>query len=233
MIPPTEYYIGSVALLRVTFKDEDGNIADPTTNVTIIIIDQNDTEVVNITEAIGALSLIENPSTGVYQYRHTVVSGDPTRQEEWQYRFKCTSAAGEVVATGTIMAVDPSLYVDGQRFTLDDGINEPITFEFDDNAVVQAGNVIIDLTAAADADALAALIRATINGAGFNIRAALGSGPTIDLLNDVPGSHGNVLMTLTDSPPGTFLGMNGGRPPAPTSAGERRFHVRATDFPNP
>ncbi len=232
--PPTEYIIGQVARLRAAFKDEEGDVADPSTDVRIIILDHADVTVVDITEAIGALSLIQREGSvgeGLFFYRHTIVSGDSTRDEYWQYKFLSTSAGGAVAAFGLITAVDPASYTDGQAFTLDDGVNTPVRFEFDDNAIVKAGSVIIDLTAAADADALAVLIRAAVNGAASLDITGTGADPVVDLTNDTAGSQGNTPVVLEGSPPGTFTAMGGGRPIAPTTAGRRRFTVLASDFP--
>jgi hypothetical protein len=35
---------------------------------------------------------------------------------------------------------------DGDTLTIDDGVNDPVTFEFDDNASVEAGNVLVAMT---------------------------------------------------------------------------------------
>ncbi len=129
--PPVEYIIGQVARLRGAFKDEERNAADPSTDVTIRIIDHDNAIVVDITEAIGSLSLIQREGSvgeGVFFYRHTVVSGDSTRDEYWQYKFLSTSSGGAIAAFGSITAVDPSNYTDGQAFTLDDGVNTPTRF---------------------------------------------------------------------------------------------------------
>lgn len=234
--PVQEFIIGQVARLRVAFKDEEGNAADPDTDITIIVIDDDNLEIVNVTEAIGALSSIEREGSvgeGVFFYRHTVVSGDSSDDETWEYKFKCTSAAGAVAAFGSITAVDPSLYTDGQAFTLDDGFNTPTRFEFDDDAIVQAGSVIIDLTAPADDVALALAIEVAINGVATLDVTALAAAAITGLTNDTAGSRGNTPVILEGSPPGTFTSMGGGRPPAPTTAARRRFRVLASDFPNP
>lgn len=234
--PVQEYVIGQGAKLRVEFFDEEGNAADPDVDITFILIDHGNAEVVNVTEAIGGLSTIEREGSvgdGIFFYRHTVTSGDSTRDETWEYKFKCTSTAGAVAATGSITAVDPSLYTDGQAFTIDDGFNTPQRFEFDDNSIVKVGSIAIDLNAPADADALALAIEAAINGAPSLDVTALATGAVVALTHDTPGSRGNNAMTIEQSPPGTFVGMGGGRPPAPTTAARRRFRVLASDFPNP
>ena len=234
--PVQEFIIGEVRRLRAEFFDEDDNPADPDTDITFILIDDANAEITNITEVIGALSTIQREGSigsGVFFVRHLVVSGDSTKDETWEYKFKCTSAAGAVAATGSITAVDPSNYTDGQAFTLDDAFNTPVRFEFDDNAIVKAGSIIIDLTAPADADALALAIEAAINGAPSLGITALATGAVVALTNDTAGSRGNTAVTLEGSPPGVFTAMGGGRPQGPATAKRRRFRVLASDFPNP
>ena len=91
--PVRTFHVDAVAILRATFQDENGDIADPDTNVTLIILNPDDTELSNVTEPIGALVLFENPSTGVYQFRHTVVEqvAGRERDEVWRYRWKSNS----------------------------------------------------------------------------------------------------------------------------------------------
>ena len=233
--PVQDLVIGQGVKLRVAFRDEEGNPADPDVSVTFILIDHDNEEVVNVTEAIGSLSTIQREGSvggGVFFYRHVATSGDSTRDETWEYKWKCSSSGGAVAAFGQFIIQGPPSYTDGQAFTLDDGVNTPVRFEFDNNAIVQAGSVVIDLTAAVDADALAGLVRTAINGASLDITAS-GSGSIVDLVNDTPGSHGNTPVTLEGSPPGSFTSMGGGRPPAPITAARRSFRVLASDFPTP
>ncbi len=115
-------------------------------------------------------------------------------------------------ATGTIVTVAGSLLVDTETFTLDDGVNPPVVFEFDDNASVTPGNVAVTFTGADSLAVVRAAIVAAINAAGsLDITAAPGGAGEVLLTNDTPGSAGNVTITKTVADAGfTVSGMSGG-----------------------
>lgn len=113
-------------------------------------------------------------------------------------------------ASGQLVAAAPGAYTDGQTFTLDDGVNAPVTFEIDTVPDgVLAGNVAVDISAAATDVDVATAIEAAINAAALNITPNR-TGATIDLLNDFAGEVGNNTITTTGGIPGTFTGMSGG-----------------------
>lgn len=68
-------------------------------------------------------------------------------------------------AVGSITAIAGALLVDGETFTIDDGVNPPVTFEFDSGGGVLPGNVPVPFTPADTAATVAASIRAAINTA--------------------------------------------------------------------
>jgi len=86
--------------------------------------------------------------------------------------------------------------VDGDTFTLDDGINTPTVFEFDDDSSVTAGNVPVDISAVASTDDVAEAMRAAINGvaSGLTLKSATqnASLSQVDIYNTNPGTAGNV-----------------------------------------
>ena len=121
----------------------------------------------------------------------------------------CTSADGASVlaaptpAQGTMASFKNTAYVDGQVFTLSDGAHS-VTFEFDNNSVIGAGNVPIDIKNSALQDDMMCRICAAINGSGLNIATGgLGcpaggcAGNTITLTNNIKGAVGNVKITTT------------------------------------
>ena len=119
----------------------------------------------------------------------------------------------DVAAWGCIYTEEQASYVDGQTFDLDDGANPVTTFEFDvDGGGVGGGNVAIDISADVTSEDVRDAVIAAINGvgAGLAITASPGGLAEVKLLNDATGVSGNVAITTTGSPPGTFIGMQGG-----------------------
>ncbi len=117
---------------------------------------------------------------------------------------------GKLAATGSIVAVAPGGYTDGQTFTLSDGVNSE-TFEFDTVPDgVTAGNIPVDISAAAtDADVATAIDAAITTATALNITPSL-SVATVSLTNDFAGELGNQAITTAGSPPGTYTGMANG-----------------------
>lgn len=119
---------------------------------------------------------------------------------------KITSAA-----TGSITTVVGSLLVDGETFTLDDGINPPVVFEFDNNSIITPGNVPVVFTALDTADQVRNFIVFAVNGSTVGITASIGGSGLVDLVNDLPGLGGNVTITETVANAGFLVtGMSGG-----------------------
>lgn len=95
-------------------------------------------------------------------------------------------------ASGSIAAVPVASLVDGETFTLSDGENPPVTFEFDTAPIsVTAGNVSVDISAATTASDVGSAMATAINGATFLNLAAVG-GSTVTVTNTVEGVVGNV-----------------------------------------
>lgn len=90
----TRYQPGpeTVALLGADFVNEDGVAANADVSVRVRIIDELKAVVVDLTEPVGALVNIENPSAGRYQFRHVVTTNDPDDQHIWQHEWTTLSA---------------------------------------------------------------------------------------------------------------------------------------------
>lgn len=88
----TRYQPGAVALLGVNIVNELGVAADPDVSIRIRILDELNVLLVDLTEPIGGLVNIENPSVGRYQFRHAVVTNDPTDQHIHQHEWTGISA---------------------------------------------------------------------------------------------------------------------------------------------
>jgi hypothetical protein len=105
-------------------------------------------------------------------------------------------------AVGSIVAIPPGDLVEGETFTLDDGVNAPTTFEFDiPPDGVFGANIVVDISTAVTALDVANAIVAAINGAvGLDLTASNGGSTltTVTVTNAENGAFGNVT-TWTDS----------------------------------
>jgi len=120
-----------------------------------------------------------------------------------------------VAATGTITTPAFASLLDSETFTLDDGINPAVVFEFDKVPDgVGGGNEVVDISSAVTADDVRDVMVTAINAstAPLGITAAPGPNPgEVLLTNTVTGSHGNVTITETVADGGfTVIGMAGG-----------------------
>lgn len=119
--------------------------------------------------------------------------------------------AGAVAATGSITALDLGAGVaDGNTFTLNDGVNPAVTFEFDVDADgVAGGNTAVALVTGDLAADVGDAIRAAVNGVvgGLAITAA-GTGASVTLTNDAAGAY-NTAISKVGTTIGT-TGMSGG-----------------------
>jgi hypothetical protein len=101
--------------------------------------------------------------------------------------------SGPTKATGSITVVDGSLLADGDDFTLDDGVNPAVNFEFDSNGVV-AGDVTIMFDGNETEGQIAHKVRDAINAAAdLYITASLDPDDEAVVLleNDLGGTDGN------------------------------------------
>ncbi|MGH9462012.1 MAG: hypothetical protein ACRD1X_12385 [Vicinamibacteria bacterium] len=119
---------------------------------------------------------------------------------------------GPTKATGTIAVVAGSLLVDGDDFTLDDGSNPAVNFEFDTNDAI-TGDVALPITGAESENQIAHLVAEAINAtANLDISAEVDDETDEVLLtHEVGGSDGNqaILEAVTDAG-FTVTGMAGG-----------------------
>ncbi len=111
----------------------------------------------------------------------------------------CGTSTASAAATGSITlgATAPADIDDGDYFTLNDGVNTAVEFEFDSAAVndgVTSGRIEIDYdNTANDAVALQAAIITAINGVTTTLRiqASAGTGANVNLASEIFGSRGN------------------------------------------
>lgn len=121
---------------------------------------------------------------------------------------------GGVVATGSITTTAVINLVDGETFTIDDGLNPATVFEFDVTGDgVSVGNVAVDVSGVTSADEVKDVIIGVINslGSSFRIVATNGGAATVVLTNEVGGDQGNTTSSDTVLS-GTFIitDMTGG-----------------------
>ncbi|HND53373.1 MAG TPA: right-handed parallel beta-helix repeat-containing protein, partial [Pirellulaceae bacterium] len=98
------------------------------------------------------------------QFAFTAPSGNQVTEGQ-------TFTVGDGVTTqtfefdsGYVMQVPAAGVADGQRFTIVNGLNPPVTFEFDRNGVSTAGNVRISFTSTSTQNDIANLIVSAIRG---------------------------------------------------------------------
>jgi hypothetical protein len=122
------------------------------------------------------------------------------------------TAQGAAAAAGTIVTVPGASLVDGQTFTISDGVGAPVTFEFDSNASITPGSTAVTFSAGSTAAAVKSSIVSAVNGAPLGVTATNAGYGAVSLLNDTVGSQGNqtITETVTDSEFRVF-GMFGGR----------------------
>lgn len=129
-------------------------------------------------------------------------------------------------ATGTIATVAGASLLDGETFTIDDGVNTPTVFEFDSNAAVTLGNITVTFTGGDTTTQVRDAIIAAVNGvgAGLTITASPGGAAQVILTNDNPGIAGNERILDTVANAGfVTVGMTGGdgQVSIPLTAGAR------------
>jgi hypothetical protein len=117
-------------------------------------------------------------------------------------------------AKGQIMPVAGSLLIDGETFTLNDGLNGNKVFEFDSTGSITPGRTPVAFTAGSTiqqvSDSIALAINTLVTG-DFFIAAKSNPGGTVTLVNNQPGVIGNNTITETVANAGFLVqGMVGG-----------------------
>lgn len=124
-------------------------------------------------------------------------------------------------ATGLITTIIAANISDAETFTLNDGVNPAVIFEFDKNASVTAGHIAVDISAATTANDVRDAIISAVNGAPtLAISASTGGTAAVLLQNDSIGTAGNQTITETVADAGFIVqgmlgGLNTGSEPTP------------------
>jgi len=134
------------------------------------------------------------------------------------YDIEITAIVTGVKATGTITTVAGASLVDGETFTISDGRNDPVIFEFDDGGAATGdtlpnGHTAVAFTAGDSADDVRDAITAAVNGIGSTLKITASNlvAGQVDLEADDYGSYQNVAITHTVAAGGwAVVGMASG-----------------------
>jgi hypothetical protein len=86
-------------------------------------------------------------------------------------------------ARGSIISISGALLVDGETFTLNDGVNPPTVFEFDNNGSVIPGNISVVFNAGMPPATVRSQIQNAINGVGVTLAITASAGSLIPITN--------------------------------------------------
>lgn len=144
-----------------------------------------------------------DPATGVATGRHIIVANIGQVSTEFVPFTSGTQFSQEnptvTSSTGTIVTVAPGSIIDGEIFTIDDGINTALIFEFDTVPDgVSGANVVVDISAAvSDVTVADAMVLAINAAAPLNLVASNGGGTlaTVTIANTGTGVEGDVAWT--------------------------------------
>lgn len=193
-------------------KFEDASVAEGDTEITI-------TSVSNLTHA-GAVNTLGVPVfDGADAGNHLGTYAEIINPSTGTALEVIGKAVGQIDCDTAGTGVLPA---DTETFTLDDGTNPAVIFEFDTNAT--ATNVAVDISAAADDDDVRDAIIAAVNNqrtlGNLDIFAEIGGAGIVQLTNDNPGTAGNVAITETVADANFVVtGMAGGT----ANGGDRIF----------
>jgi len=131
-------------------------------------------------------------------------------------RLTAQLPAANVAATGSI-TIPPgggAALIDGETFTLNDGVNAATVFEFNSGGGVTGAHVAVAFTGGDSQATVRTAAIAAINGVGGGLRITASPHTTagvISLVNDVPGEAGNQTVSDTVADGAfTHTGMAGG-----------------------
>jgi len=130
----------------------------------------------------------------------------------------CNSSCSGVIppraANGTIQSALGSTQLDAETFTLDDGFNPPITFEWDRNGSISPPRVPVTYQTAFGQGQMADAVTSAVNSVGGTLLIAAdhsAGGPTATLTHDRQTLLGNQAITDTVSNAQfVVMGMSGG-----------------------
>lgn len=160
----------------------------------------------------GKRGILLSVTSGTF-YRLSTVYPTTAPYREIEYTFFAPSST-PTFAIGSIVVDFASMPSDGDYFTLNDGIHDPLNFEFDTNDSITAGNVRVDVSAAASSQDVVDRLVEAINSERFrlHINATDAGSSTISLQHTTGGLIGQQAITYSWVLGGSwaFAGMLGG-----------------------
>ena len=180
----------------------------------------------------GVRCVLLSDTTGPGLKRNSIAYPTSNPYREIEYTM-FAQANVPIYANGSVTFVVGSSHTDGEWFTLDDGINPPITFELDSDSSVSpwdgdpANNVPIPFTGSETADQMRDLAIDAVNGvmaymslnrydselgSGLLITASSGGSGVMALVHDPGGEIGNQAITVSSAPAfsGSKVDLSGG-----------------------
>lgn len=125
-------------------------------------------------------------------------------------------------AVGQLNVIGPESIVEGETFTLNDGVNGPAVFEFDTNASVLPGNIAVDISTASSFDDVRDAVITAINGAGAGVCDITASPEAID---GIGTPFGNRVFLENNATPTGLTAFDQNVQITDTVADERFTHV--------
>lgn len=99
--------------------------------------------------------------------------------------FGMSTGSPNSPARGSIIAISGALLVDGETFTLNDGVNPPKVFEFDNDSIVIPGNIAVTFNAGMTPAIVRFVILSAINSVGAALAITASSGSLISITNSM------------------------------------------------
>lgn len=99
--------------------------------------------------------------------------------------FGMSTGSAVSPARGSIIAISGAQLVDGETFTLNDGVNPPTTFEFDDNSIVTPGNIAVTFNAGMTPAIVRFVIQSAINSVGATLAITTSTGTLLPITNSM------------------------------------------------
>ncbi len=182
------------------------------------------------TAGIGKRAILLTTTTGSDMKRTSTdyPTTDPYR--EIRYTF-FAQANTPTYAVGSITVDSANLPADGKIFTLNDGINTALVYEFDSGGGVTAGRVAIDITGGPTDAQLRDRIIEAVNAYADSIfiTASIGGTAIVTLTHQKGGAIGNKTITNDFTPLGAWAisGMSGGSARETTIAQIENLPIKA------
>lgn len=155
-------------------------------------------------------TLVTSDEGGTDLKRTAVAYPTTNPYREVEYTLFAQATAGITYSSGSITVDSGNLPADGKTFTLDDGINTPVVFEFRATGSVSPGNVLVDTSGSPTNATLRDRIIDAVNGEAnrLNITASNAGAATVGLTHTTGGAIGDQTIGDDFLPLGTWAKVN-------------------------